>query len=706
MSEQAGASDEFLAAVGKMIARLARPELLERDDISNAFKRLTETGAAALRVGRASVWRFDPNDGALECIDLFDQDLATHSSGLRLSAHDAPAYFHSLAEERTVAARDAQSDPRTRELDDYLREHDIGAMLDAPIWLAGRLVGVVCHEHLGAAREWTHWEELVAGTLADFASVIFGNDDKARHSRALAEHGNKLEALVEERTRNLREQQLLLQTVFATAPFGMAFFDRECRYLRINDWLAKLNGVPAELTIGRKPSEVITEPEIGRGAELMLESVFQSGKPTVPFEAPKGDGAVLISAYPVEIGGEVVQACCVVVDVSMQRAGERERAQLLESERAAREESEAANRAKDEFLAMLGHELRNPLAPIQTALNLMEILGPVAEKERAVIARQVTHLRRLVDDLLDVTRITRGKLELRCEAVELGDVVAKGVEMASPLLERRKQFLDVHVPPLGLSVDGDLERLGQVVSNLLTNASKFTPVGGRVSVVGRRSDEGLMLSVLDTGEGIAPELLPKLFEAFVQGERRLDQSQGGLGLGLAIVHGIVTAHGGQVTCRSDGVGRGSEFTVVLPPYARRRRTRTPLPAALERSPHAPRRILVVDDNQDAAEMLAFALESFGHETATAFDGPTALAVAADFRPELAVLDLGLPVMDGYELAQKLRELLPEQHLKLVALSGYGTASDRERSRQAGFEQHIAKPIDVAELERLVAQAFD
>jgi signal transduction histidine kinase len=382
-------------------------------------------------------------------------------------------------------------------------------------------------------------------------------------------------------------------------------------------------------------------------------------------------------------------------------------AELVERERAAREEAESANRAKDEFLAMLGHELRNPLSPILTALYLMERLEHVAFEERAVIARQVAHLSRLVDDVLDVARITRGKIELRTAPVELSEAVGKGIELASPLLERHGHFLEVDVPDIGLEVDGDVGRLAQVVSNLLNNAAKFTPRGGRIQIRGARAGAYAALSVRDNGAGIAPELLPHLFDAFVQGERRLDHSQGGLGLGLAIVQGIVAAHGGDVTARSEGNGRGSELTFRIPLHV-------DAPAALDPddddlafpAPAAPRRrILVVDDNVDAAQMLARALEQCGHETTTAFDGPTAVALASEFRPQLALLDLGLPVMDGFEVARKLKDLPGLASIKLVALTGYGRAGDVERTKQAGFAEHMVKPIEVFQLETLLEALF-
>jgi signal transduction histidine kinase/ActR/RegA family two-component response regulator len=380
----------------------------------------------------------------------------------------------------------------------------------------------------------------------------------------------------------------------------------------------------------------------------------------------------------------------------------RDRELALAREREARREAETANRAKDDFLAMLGHELRNPLAPIQVALHLMERLGTSAQVERAVIERQVAHLTRLVDDLLDVARITNGKVELREKELELAAAVAKGIELASPLLERREVSLVVDVPSVGLLVSGDLDRLAQVVGNLLTNAAKFSRSGGEVAITGERDNDQVVLRVRDHGEGIAPALLPQLFDAFVQGERRLDRSQGGLGLGLAIVRSIVIAHGGTISAHSEGRGHGSEFQVRLPlrdETSASSRAEGPRRTDLAR---AQARILVVDDNEDAAQALAKLLELQGHFVETAFDGPTALAKASNFHPQVALLDLGLPVMDGFEVAARLREVPGLSGVKLVAVTGYGLASDRERTARAGFHAHIVKPLDVSRIPALLA----
>jgi PAS domain S-box-containing protein len=367
------------------------------------------------------------------------------------------------------------------------------------------------------------------------------------------------------------------------------------------------------------------------------------------------------------------------------------------------QEARDADRRKDEFLAMLGHELRNPLAPILTGLQLMHLRGIGGDRERQVIERQVKYLVRLVDDLLDVSRITRGKVELDRELVELSAVLGRAIEMASPLFERRAHLLSVEVPRTGLLVEVDQVRLAQILANLLTNAAKYTDPRGTVVVRARRQKDEVVVSVKDSGIGIAPEVLPRIFDLFVQGDRALDRSQGGLGIGLTLARNLVEAHGGSIAAASPGLGQGSEFTVRLPSASGRAVTEREgeEPALRTSAEKTGLRVLLVDDNADAADVLAEVLRRAGHEVAVAYDGPQALAVARTFEPNTALLDIGLPVLDGYELAQKLRELLADRPLRLIAVTGYGQDTDKSRSRAAGFDAHLVKPIDLVALARLL-----
>ncbi len=381
-------------------------------------------------------------------------------------------------------------------------------------------------------------------------------------------------------------------------------------------------------------------------------------------------------------------------------------ARLYATARRDRATAEEASRAKDQFLAVLGHELRNPLAPIATAMRLMSVRARDAcVAERAVVERQVEHMTRLVDDLLDVSRITRGKVELRRRPIELAEVVGRALEIASPALEGSRLRLDVHVPAHGFIVNGDVARLAQVFVNLLTNSARYTPPEGSVSIRAARTGPGareVAVSVRDTGIGIATDVLPHVFELFVQGTRP-DGVRAGLGLGLAIVRSLVELHGGRVESRSDGPGRGSEFIVTLPLHE----ATLEVEGAAGENGVAPRgrslRVLVVDDNLDAAETLAEWLQTIGHVSRVAGDGPTALEAANEFEPDVALLDIGLPVMNGYEVARRLRERPGGSRVQLIALTGYGQESDYDRSRQAGFSEHLVKPVDLDAIARSVAR---
>jgi signal transduction histidine kinase len=462
-------------------------------------------------------------------------------------------------------------------------------------------------------------------------------------------------------------------------------------------------------------------PELtGSPIAALLDRVYETGEPfcTDEYRADidRGRGVVEESYWRFNLqpvrdpSGEVTRLLNVVVDVTEQvrarkllEAAAREREDLLRR-------AEEANQAKDGFLAMLGHELRNPLAPIVTALHLMRLrAGGAADRERLVIERQVEHLTALVDDLLDVSRITQGKIVLKRQRVEIAEVVAKAIEQASPLLELRGHHLGVAVPARGLAVDGDVTRLAQVVSNLLTNAAKYTERGGNVTIVAERRDGDVVLRVRDDGAGIAAEMLPKIFDLFMQAPQTIDRAQGGLGLGLAIVKSLVALHGGSVSAHSEGRGRGCEITVRIPaatqaaPDAGVEEARSP--EETRAAPRARLRILVVDDNLDAAVLLAESLDDLG-DVRVAHDGPSALQIAETFAPEVALLDLGLPVMDGYELARRLRAAARGAPVRLIAITGYGQEADFGRTKEAGFDAHLVKPVQLERVRALLASIAD
>jgi len=379
--------------------------------------------------------------------------------------------------------------------------------------------------------------------------------------------------------------------------------------------------------------------------------------------------------------------------------------------RRAKELAEDANRAKDEFLAMLGHELRNPLAPMLTALELLRLrLGEAGARERGVIHRQVRNLAQLVDDMLDVARIRKGRLTIARESLYARQVVAQALETVTPMLEERRHHLEVDIEPPALVVVGDERRLVQAVTNLLTNAVKYTEPGGAIRVA--VSDDGAFttLSVRDTGKGISAALLPRVFEPFVQGERTPDRREGGLGLGLPIVRSIVERHGGTVSASSGGVGRGSEFVIRLPGSG----IDTPLPsvrpvtAADEVAASNPR-ILIIDDNRDATDSLHALLRDHGFSCASALDGPSGLQAVETFAPDVVLLDIGLPGLDGYAVARRIRSSTDGNRCLIVALTGYGQERDRERSMQAGIDAHLVKPVELEQLLtviRTTSRAFE
>ncbi|MGH7367438.1 MAG: CHASE3 domain-containing protein [Candidatus Rokuibacteriota bacterium] len=391
--------------------------------------------------------------------------------------------------------------------------------------------------------------------------------------------------------------------------------------------------------------------------------------------------------------GRVVGVVLVFRDITERRGSER----ALED----------ANRRKDEFLAMLAHELRNPLAPIRNAAHTLGLLGAGDDRIRwvaGVIERQVGLMTRLVDDLLDVSRITSGQITLRQEPVSVRAILAQAMETARPSAESRKQTLEVDVPEAAGRVNGDPVRLAQAVGNLLDNAIKYTDEGGRIQLHARAEGEEILVRVRDTGAGIHPELLPHVFDLFTQADRSLERKQGGLGIGLTLVRRLVEMHGGRVEATSAGPGLGSEFTIRLPRLAADEpETEAVAPAVAADRPAGPvRRVLVVDDEPDSTDSLALFLRLRGHEVRTAHDGPSALEEISRYRPDVVFLDLGLPGMSGYDVARRVRMLSDGGAPRLVALTGYGTDGDRRQTRDAGFDVHLAKPVDPQALDALLS----
>jgi signal transduction histidine kinase len=424
--------------------------------------------------------------------------------------------------------------------------------------------------------------------------------------------------------------------------------------------------------------------------------IFVSGVHLTDLDRLKGYACGAVDYLPVPIVPEILRAKVTAFVELYRKTKELELLNRELEQRVAERtaELEEAARRKDEFLAVLAHELRNPLAAIGTAAELVGFTHlPAAQRASAagVIQRQVRQLVRLIDDLLDVSRITRGVITLQREEVEISAIVAQALEACDPLVEERRHQVDVQLPDESLRVHGDPARLSQIVANVLNNAVKFTDRGGRIRIAVARDGPDAAISVSDNGLGVAPDMLPRVFELFAQGERRLEGASTGLGIGLALVRRLVQMHGGAVSIHSEGLGRGTEVTIRLPllPAA---------PAAAGLSPPMPAlalpptRILVVDDNADAAESLAMMLRMGGHEVATAEDGLEALRVATEFHPQAVVLDLGMPRLNGYETARRMRDTPWGRDIAIVALTGWGQPADRDRTLAAGFNAHLVKPI--------------
>ena len=464
--------------------------------------------------------------------------------------------------------------------------------------------------------------------------------------------------------------------------------------LYCNNRFSEMVAKPQERVIGEAVTEFLPATKraafnalLGQGRTASAEGEFMllttDGDPT----------PVYLALAPMELGGSEA-ICLVVTDLTEQKK---------------HHDLQEVNRRKDEFLAMLAHELRNPLAPIRNALHLQKQVG-AAEGEsgevHAMMVRQVNHLARLIDDLMDVSRIGTGNVELRLEDVDLAAVLGRAVETVHPLIDERCHFLSIRLAAEPIGLRADPTRLEQVFDNLLTNAVKYSNPGARIDLSTERDGDSAVVKLRDNGIGIDPAKLPNIFDLFVQAERRLDRSQGGLGIGLNLVRSLVEMHGGAVSAASAGLGQGSEFVVRLPAQPRiaapvpvaSPRGRSPAEAALPRH-----RILVVDDNYDSANSMAMLLKRmWKQDVEVAHDGEEALAKAASYRPQIILLDIGLPGLSGYDVAERLRAQSEGQGPTLVAMTGWGQEEDLRRSRDAGFAHHLVKPVDLEILRAVIA----
>jgi PAS domain S-box-containing protein len=477
--------------------------------------------------------------------------------------------------------------------------------------------------------------------------------------------------------------------------------------LGIDGAVARCNAAFATL-LGAAPADLIGRPwadiwrVLGGDAETSPTDRVDQSRRRETVDLQRDDGWFRLLVDPVLEGSTITGFVCIVSDVTLERQAAQVRAALLAREQEAREEAEAINRTKDEFLAMLGHELRNPLDVIGTAVRVLEA-HPTDEgtvvKARTVIARQVLQLSRLVDDLLDVGRVTTGKISLLRVPTDLAETVQRCVAGLMPPGEPPHHVITMRLEPTW--VEADQARVEQIVMNLLSNALKYTPRDGTIEVTVAGDGLRARLSVKDSGAGMTPQMIGRIFDLFYQGERTLDRAEGGLGIGLTLVRRLVELHGGRVTAESPGLGRGSTVTVELPQVA--------VPAVGEHRAQAPpatspRRIVIVEDSRDSREMLRYVLEHAGHEVHEAADGPSGLRLILEIRPDIALVDVGLPGLDGYELARRARADEAGRAVRLVALTGYGLPDDLRRSEGAGFDAHLVKPVDPTRLAAIIRGA--
>jgi PAS domain S-box-containing protein len=514
-----------------------------------------------------------------------------------------------------------------------------------------------------------------------------------------------------------RQDEARRTAMFETALDCVVSIDHTGTVVEFNAAAERTFGYSRDNVIGRELASIIIPPQYREQHRKGLAHYLETGEGPVlnqrlELSAVRADATefpIELTVIRIPVDGPPLFTAF-LRDITERRQAEqalrdsenREQQTANELRQLAAELSEADHR-KNEFLAMLAHELRNPLAPIRNALQIVQLSGESGETIRSaseMMERQIAQLVRLVDDLLDVSRISRGKIELRREQVELSSIISQAIETTRPAVECAKHQLTVKLPSQPIYLDADLLRLAQVFSNLLNNSCKYTEPEGHISLAAEVQENEVVITVRDTGIGIPPEALPKVFDMFTQVDRSLERSQGGLGIGLTLVQRIVELHGGSVTATSAGVGRGSEFVVRLPMVVEQL-GRVPKSDTGKTTPNSSHRILVADDNRDSALSLAVLLRMSGNETQMAHDGSAALEAAATFNPEIVLLDIGMPKMNGYEVARKLRETEAGKKMVLVALTGWGQEEDRQKSRDAGFDGHLVKPVEHEVLTRLL-----
>ena len=522
------------------------------------------------------------------------------------------------------------------------------------------------------------------------------NDPESASSETAQILRDELSALRRDSSEALRASENRVRAVFDQAAVGILIADLSGRLLEINPRLCQILERNCE-QLYVMTCEDLTHPDDRSRNKALMQEVAEGKRAefTIETRYARNNGAwiwVNVAVTPLrDASGRIQQLLGVIEDIHARKTAE--------------EALRDADRRKDEFLATLAHELRNPLAPIRNSLHILRLGGSdsgAAERVHETIERQVNQMVRLVDDLMEVSRITRGKIEIRRELIEVAAVVRSAVETSKPLIEEARHQLAISLPAEPLMLDADPLRISQVLANLLNNAAKYTPQGGQIWLTVRSEGSTVALSVRDTGVGIVTEMLSKVFDLFTQADRTYDRAQGGLGIGLTLVRSLVDMHGGSVEARSDGSGHGSEFIVRLPLAVGRPAVQEQRRTDILCESVAGRRVLVVDDSSDAANSLKMLLQLLGADVQSSNNGLAALETLETYRPAIVLLDIGMPGMDGYEVARRMRQLSVGQEATLIALTGWGQEEDRRKSNEAGFDHHLVKPVDLGALQALLA----
>ncbi|HEY1191032.1 MAG TPA: ATP-binding protein, partial [Gemmata sp.] len=596
-------------------------------------------------------------------------------SGVHSLGGFGEAVVRELREGMTVAVTDTARDARTQGAEAAYEALGCRAYLTVPLVKGGRLVATL---NVMSARP-RDWGAADATLVKEAAERAWQAVEAARAQSLLAESEERFRTLFDSMDQGFCVIEVTFEHGRAT----------DYRFVELNPAFERHSGLSQDL-LGKSIRAAVPGLE-----EFWFDTygrVAATGDPTrfVHHAAPLGRW---FEVYAFRLEGPDRQRVAVLfTDVSVR----------VRAEEALRD----ADRKKDDFIALLAHELRNPLAPVRNGLQVLRLSPDRAARERAqaMMDRQLTHMVRLIDDLLDVSRISRNKMELRRERILLADAIGSAVETARPAVEAAGHDLRVDVEDEPVFLDADLTRISQVIANLLTNSAKYTEPGGRIDLVGRRDGDEAVVSVTDTGMGIPAESLGNIFDMFSQVDRSVERSTGGLGIGLALVKGLVEMHGGTVTAASGGQGRGSVFTVRLPAVPRHAVVAVGHPVGEASSDAGPgRRILVVDDNRDSAESMGEMLRLFGNEVALAHDGVEAVEAAGAFRPQVILMDVGMPRLNGYEATRRIREQAWGKDVAIVALTGWGQEGDRKLSREAGCDGHLVKPVSLPDLQRMLGE---